>query len=260
MHTLRKHSWLLCSYALVFILVLPALAQTADQLVLSLSRDFGYSGFNGNDIQGTFSMKVNGPDNLQKVDFYIDGAQIGEDTEAPYRMQFTTDSYSLGIHELSAKGTTSDGQVLQSEVVEKNFVSAQEGWKTVLEIVIPLLIVVLAISLLSIVGPMLLGRNKKDSIPLGTPRHYGVAGGTICSRCGRPFALNFFGLNLFTGKLVRCPHCGKVGIMSRRSLPELQKAEEAELAMAAGDAPQVQGMTEEEKLQKELDESRYQGM
>jgi DNA-directed RNA polymerase subunit RPC12/RpoP len=260
MRSLRKIPWLLFSFILVFSLVFPALAQTEDQLVLTLNRDFGYSGFNGNDIQGTFSMKVSGPGNLQKVVFYIDDTQIGEDTEAPYRIQFNTDSYGLGMHKLSASGTTSDEQVLQSTVIEKNFVSSQEGWKTVLRIVIPILIVVLVISLVSIVGPMLLGRNKKSSIPLGSPRNYGVAGGTICSRCGRPFALNFFALNMFTGKLVRCPHCGKVGIMSRRSLQELQKAEEAELDMAAADTPQVQGMSEEEKLQKELDDSRYQGM
>ncbi len=48
--------------------------------------------------------------------------------------------------------------------------------------------------------------------------------------------------------------------MARRSPAELQQAEAAERVLAAEGAPQVQGMSEEEKLQKELDDSRYQGL
>ena len=129
-----------------------------------------------------------------------------------------------------------------------------------MKIVGPILILTLGISLVSIIGPVVLGRKKRGSIPLGAPRSYGAAGGTICSRCGRPFAVNFFAPNMVFGKLVLCPHCGKVGVMARRSPAELQMAEEAERALAAESAPQVQGMSEEEKLQKELDDSRYQGL
>jgi DNA-directed RNA polymerase subunit RPC12/RpoP len=260
MQTIRKLSWLSILATLALVLVFPVLAQSGEELVLTVNRDFGYSGFNGKDIQGTFSMKAAGPEDLVKVAFYIDDEEIGDDTEAPFKIQFNTGGYSLGVHSLSAIGMTSDGKEIKSLVHEKNFVTADEGMKTAMRIVVPLLILVLGISLVSIIGPVLLGRNKKSSLPFGAPRSYGAAGGTICSKCGRPFALNFFALNMLFGKLVRCPHCGKVGVMARRSPTELKKAEEAELAMAAGDAPQVQGMSEEEKLQKELDDSRYQGM
>jgi hypothetical protein len=240
--------------------VFPVLAQSEDELVLTLNRDFGYAGFNGTDIQGTFSLKATGPEDLVKVIFYIDDKVIGEDGEAPFKIQFNTDSYGVGAHTLSATGMTSAGKEIKSNVYEKNFVSADESWKTAMGVVGPILILVLGISLISIIGPVVMGRNKKGSIPLGAPRSYGLGGGTICPRCGRPFAINFFALKLVVGKLVRCPHCGKLGVMPRRSPAELKKAEEAELAMAAEDEPQVKGISEEEKLQKELDDSRYQGM
>jgi hypothetical protein len=260
MRILRKLSLFTILLILSLAYVFPVFAQSEDELVLTLNRDFGYAGFNGTDIQGTFSMKATGPKDLVKVIFSINDTVIGEDAEAPFKIQFNTDSYGVGPHTLSATGMTSSGKEIKSNVYVKNFVSADEGMKTAMKIVVPLLILVLGISLVSIIGPVLLGRNKKGSIPLGAPRSYGMAGGTICTKCGRPFAINFFALKLVFGKLVRCPHCGKLGVMPRRSLAELKKAEEAELAMAAGDAPQVQGMSEEEKLQKELDDSRYQGM
>ncbi|NOX60535.1 MAG: hypothetical protein GXP42_01080, partial [Chloroflexi bacterium] len=70
---------------------------------LSLRRDWGYGGFAG-DIQGTFTMKVEGPDDLVSVDFYIDDQLIGTDTEPPWRLRFVTDDYPLGVHELRAVG------------------------------------------------------------------------------------------------------------------------------------------------------------
>ena len=51
---------------------IPAQAQNnEDELLLSLSRDFGYSSGTGR-IQGTFSMKASGPEDLERVVFYID--------------------------------------------------------------------------------------------------------------------------------------------------------------------------------------------
>jgi len=260
MHTMRKIIFLPILVLLALLLTFPVLAQSDSELQFSMSRDFGYASTNGKDIQGTFSMKVSGPEDLVKVTFFIDNTAIGEDTEAPFRVQFNTDSHPLGLHSLSATGITADGREVKSKVYERNFVSADQGWKDAMKFVGPILVLTLGISLVSILGPLLLGRKKRGSIPLGAARSYGTAGGTICSRCGRPFALNFFAPNMVIGKLVSCPHCGKVGVMARRSPAELQQAEEAERAMAVEGAPQVQGMSEEEKLQKELDDSRFQGM
>ena len=248
---------LLC---LILIFTIPALAQSEAELVLSFSKDFGYASLSGTDIQGTFGMKASGPVNLVKVVFLIDGKSIGEDSEPPFKVQFTTDSYSLGVHTLSAVGTTSDGQELKSKEYQRNFVSAEEGWKAAMTIAVPILILVLGISLASILGPLLMGRGKKGSLPLGAPRSYGGAGGTVCPKCGRPFAMHLLGLNLLVGKLDHCPYCGKWSLVTHATPTQLKAAEAAELALAAGDTPQVTGMTEEEKLRKELDNSHFQEM
>ena len=55
-------------------------------------------------------------------------------------------------------------------------------------------------------------------------------------------------------KLDRCPYCGRWGFLRRRSLEELRAAEAAELDGVQGFEPEI---SEEEKLRKELDDSRY---
>lgn len=241
--------WLLAAFS-------PVGFQPEPQLVLSLSRDFGYSSGTGK-IQGTFSMKVSGPDTLSRVIFLIDGTQIGEDTEAPYRMQFKTDSYDLGIHVIQAVGYTVDGLELHSNEQRREFVSSEEGWKAAGKIAIPVIVLSVAAVLVSALLPALLGRNKKSTLAPGSARKYGPLGGTICPKCGRPFGLHIFGLNLLIGKLDRCPHCGKWSLVRRVSLPELRAAEISEFEMEA-DKTDSPLLSEDERLRKELEQTRYQ--
>ena len=241
---------LLLALTLSLLTVATASAQT-EVLRMTMSRDWGYGGFNG-EIQGLFSMHVSGPDTLVKVEFYIDDTKIGEDTQASFALQFTTDDYPLGLHKLYAIGTTSDGQVLRSNEATANFVPPQSVGKFIFP--------VLAIVLLAVLGsafiPMLINRGKLVNLPLGTERNYGVGGGGVCPKCKRPFALPLFGMNLGLSKLGRCPYCGKWSAVRVLSLTKLREAEQAELAQAQ--TGQVLGETEEEKLKKELDDSRYQ--
>ena len=104
--------------SLAFISVVSA---QSEELTLSLSRDFGYGGFNG-DIQGTFSVKAKGPANLERVQFFLDETLLGEDTEAPYAIQFVTDNYPNGAHVLSAVGYTADGKQFKSQTISALFV------------------------------------------------------------------------------------------------------------------------------------------
>jgi len=232
----------------------PALAQAEGELVLRLSRDFGYGGLG--EIQGLFSMRVNGPEDLARVDFLIDGASIGEATEAPFRLQFHTDSYPAGAHTLSAVGYTADGGTLRSNEIRTQFVGKDVAGKSITKIILPLLgIVVLVVVAMAVTT--LVSARRKGPVPLGQPRKYGLSGGTICRRCSRPFALNVLGLNLLAGKLAVCPHCGKWQVARSLPLPVLRAAEEAERAGADG-VSQVQGPGEEETLRKALDQSRYQ--
>lgn len=235
---------------------LPVASQAQAELSLRLNRDFGYASGTGK-IQGTFSMRVSGPENLSRVVFYIDGEQIGGVSQAPFNLQFNTDNYSLGIHTLSATGFTSSGAELQSNEIKAEFVTASQGWQAALKIAIPIIVLSFGAVLLSALIPALTGRGKKNNLPLGAPRNYGPLGGTVCPKCNRPYSRHIWGINLMVGKLDRCPYCGKWS-MTRRATPmELRFAEQAELQMAQNQQ-QVPVQSEDEKLRKELDDSRYQ--
>ena len=118
-------------------------------------------------------------------------------------------------------------------------------------------IVVLVIFALRII-PLFFSRSKvRTNVPLGVSRNYGIAGGTICPKCHRPFPLSLWGINVGLGtKLARCEFCGKWSLVRRRSQAELQAAEAAELAEAQPASP-VSGQSETEKTKDRLDETRF---
>ena len=243
-------------FLMTMLTVSNALAQSADQLELGLSRDFGYGGF-GNDIQGLFTMKINNPPaNLVRVVFLIDSATIGEDTQPPFNLQFNTDSYSLGVHTLSAIGYTSDGKEINSNVIQAKFVPASAATGGLVKVVLPIFGLVLLIGAISVFLPIVLSKGKMSSLPLGAQRSYGVGGGAVCPKCGRPFPLRLWWINLGLSKIDRCPYCGKWSLVRPRSLTELRAAEAAELSAVQAGSP-INAESEAEKLKKELDDSRY---
>lgn len=236
-----------------------ALAQSGSELDLGLSRDFGYGGFGG-DIQGLFSMHIkNPPASIMRVEFYIDSSLMGEDTKAPFSLQFNTDSYPLGAHALSATGYTSDGNKISSNIIQAQFVPASAATGTIIKIVLPIIGLVVVMIILSFGVPLLLNKGKVNALALGTQRNYGIGGGAICPKCGRPFPLRLWFINLGLSKIDRCPYCGKWSMVRPRSLAELREAEQAELAQAQPETP-IMGETEAEKLKKEMDDSRFQNM
>jgi hypothetical protein len=253
---IRKLNTILILTLLLLLSIIPVVFAQAEGLTLKLSKDFGYAW--AGDIQGTFSMKASGPDNLARVEFLIDGLVVGEDKESPFRFQFSTSNYVLGPHTLSALGYTSEDKVLPSNEIQTNFVSPESGWRATGSLVLPILGITFGIILLSFLVPWFLSRNKpKGTIPLGAPRSYGVVGGAICSKCGRPFSRHLLAPNLMFGKLERCPHCGKFGIVPRATPAQLAAAEAAELEMTT-ESEQVPVLNEEERLQRDLDDSRYE--
>lgn len=230
---------------------LHALSQTEDEsLTLSLSREFGYGGLDGK-IQGTFSLRVSGPDALEYVEFMIDDQVVFTDAEAPFRYQFRTAEYPLGDHQFSALGYTTDGRVLESNTLVRNFISAEEGWGTASKIVVPILIGVVVLSLAGAILPTVFGR-KPGAFQVGD---YGAAGGAVCPRCELPFPRRFFSPNLVLGKLERCPHCGKIAIVARAAPAALTAAEER-WRTAAEDVRIVDD--EEARLQRMLEDSRFE--
>lgn len=231
-------------------------AQT-EEISFSMSRDFGYSSGSGK-IQGLFSMKASSTVPLSEVDFHIDSTIILADKEEPYKVQFNTDDYPIGAHSLYVVGLTTSGKQIVSKEVKVYFVSAEDSRKAAFGIIVPVLGLVLAITILAVLVPAISSR-KKGKLPPGETRQYGLAGGTICSRCKRPFALHMLAPNMLMGKLERCPHCGKWGIVRSFSLDKLREAEKAELE-SSGSQNENHGVSDEEKLRKEIDDSKFQGM
>lgn len=252
----RFYSILVC-LLLAILAVVPAVAQENEQLILRLNRDFGYGGM-GNDIQGLFSLEIrNPPANLARVEFTIDGEIIAEVNQSPYKIQFSTDSYPLGVHVLAASGYTTGGDRLSSNDFTMEFVSAEAGWQSALKIIGPVFGIIILVFLLSFLFTMRSGR-KQANLPPGTPRNYGFKGGTICPRCSRPFAFQWMVLNVGPfHKVDRCPHCGRWGLVRRKSLEELRAAEAAELAGKQNFGPEI---SEEDRLRKDMDDSRYQNL
>jgi hypothetical protein len=226
--------------------------------LLRLNRNFGYSSGTGR-IQGRFTARVEGPEDLVRVVFLIDGENMGEVAQPPFELAFSTDSYPLGVHSISARGFTQNGGELDSNEWRVEFVSAEEGWQTAGKIIIPLLGVVIAVMLASFILPSLFGRRRKEDLPMGAPRSYGLLGGTICPQCQRPFGMHIWGLNLVVGKLDRCPYCGKWSLVRHVPAEILRSAETAELAKVAENemsSPQA----EDHSLSKALEDSRYQDL
>jgi hypothetical protein len=239
-------------------IALPAAVQTSNPLTIRLRKDFGYNSLTGEEIQGTFSILTAGPENLAQVAFYIDGKKVGEANAAPFKLQFNTGDYALGLHTISATGTTNDGQELQSNELVKKFVGANQGLQGAMNILLPILGIIILAGVLAWAIPTLFMRGKTQSLPPGAPRSYSPLGGAICPKCGRPFAVHMWGFNLGIGKLDRCPYCGKWSIVRRSSMEALKAAEAAELEGAGG--PQIPEETEEERLRRELEKSRYQDL
>lgn len=248
----------LCLLAvLVAALALPAVAQE-DGLTLRVRKQFGYN--MGSQIQGQFLIKATGPADLAAVTFTLDGATLGEVTAAPFELSFQTGAYALGWHTLGATGTTAGGQTLEAKELRFEFVPASSAAKGALSILAPILAVVFGGMLVVFVVPLL--RKGKGGAALGTAAEApvnGVLGGTVCPKCGRPFGLHLWALNIsLVGKYDRCPHCGKWSFV-RRASPEVLEA--AAAAMAAAAEAEVAAAApvadEEQRRKKQLDDSRY---
>lgn len=253
-HPLKQISavLILCSIMLG-VLILPVYAQDEPVFTIRLSRDFGTA--IGGRIQGTFSVRVNGPDNLERVVFYIDGEQIGEDTADPFRLNFNTDSFPPGVHSFTATGFTADGQELSSNTVTPTIMSAEESRQAFTNNILPGIIV---IALLAIGIPVLATLFlKQKKLEPGAARQYGVAGGAICPRCHRAYPRHLFSPNMLFGKLERCPFCGKWAIVAAAP-PELLHAAEAAERQALEEHVGESPTDEADKLRRRLDDSRFE--
>ncbi len=226
--------------------------EDSERIELQVVKIFGFRV--GNKLQGRIGLRVEGLEDLTRVEFYLDDEMINEDVESPFRYDFNTSEISPGEHTISAIGYTEDGRTLLSDVGMYTILSADEAVEGVQRYLIPLLVG--AVVFMAIAGALssVIIRRKGPKYRIGD---YGPAGGGVCKRCGMPFSRHLFSPNLVVGKLERCPNCGAVGIVRRGTPMELRIAEERLLA----DMQKSREMPEEdedERLRRMLDESRFE--
>ena len=238
-------------FLVVFVLASPisAKAQT-ETLVVSFTRDWGYGGFEG-EIQGRFSLRVSGPDNLVEVRFMIDEQLMATVTEPPFNYQFETDWYPSGPHTLTVIGILPDGSEMTGPAYQRVFLSAEEAREATVQLMVPLLTGVGGIILLAIIVPLVLSGKRQYKF-----QQYGIAGGAVCKHCQLPFSRSVFSPNMVFGKLERCPHCGKWAIV-RGATPE--ELAEAEKRYTEGEGTvELDGAAQVEQLRRSLDDTRYE--
>jgi hypothetical protein len=242
--------------ALLALIASPALAQD-EELRISVRKNFGFNA--GSRIQGSFRLEATGPADLVSVTFLVDGQPIGTVSQPPFRLDFRTEDYALGSHELGAVGETAGGRALTATPRTFEFVSAAAGWDLTMSFMVPLLVIVGLVMLLGLGVPFVQSmRGQRQSVPPGTERNYGLVGGAICPKCGRPTPRHLWGLNMLVGKFDRCENCGRWSLLRAAPLSELRAAEAAERrqarAAARGSAPDA---SPEEQLRRQLDDSRF---
>jgi len=264
----RRIRRLLCRFLGRVLIVLAVFALAAmpvwaqeEGLSISVSKQFGYN--MGSQIQGTFKIRVRGPDDLAVVTFLLDGESLGEATAAPFDWSFKTDEYAPGWHEITAVGKTSGGQTLTTRTLSFQFVSADAAGKGMIQIIVPILVLVVIATVATGLFPMLSGRRKPStpydptSYTPSEPRSYGLLGAALCPKCGHPFGMHWWGLNIsLVGKYDRCPHCGKWSMVRRATREALSEAEAAEYADHTAATPRPT-LSTGEKLREQLDDSRF---
>lgn len=246
---MKKNNWLILLLAAVLIIPVTAYAaQDGTRLYLGLTRNFGYGGLGK--IQGSFTLKISDPpQGLSEVRFYMDGVLVEVVDSEPFQYKFHTSSFDDGEREMYAEGVLGDGTILESNYISKVFLSSDQAWSETQQIIGPLLIGTAVLTLIGVGVPLLASKNK-----VFVPGKYGPAGGVVCLRCELPFSRSVLSPNLLVGKLVRCPHCGKISILPRASSAHLQ---EAESRYARKDEPAMSHPGKGD-LQKQLDDSRFE--
>ena len=217
-------------------------------------RDFGYG--MGSDIQGTFTVRLLGnEEKVNRATFYMDDSALQSVTEKPFSYQFKTEQFEPGVHRLYAEVLLDDGNTIKTDAVQYNFLSQKEANRQMRNVLIWIGgAIVGAMAIVGIIQSLVISKDGKRLHQPGTPRNYGIMGGTICRKCGRPFPRHVWGINLLVGRLDRCDNCGK-WVMTTRATPNaLKMAEAAEMEASQEDEKGIELHKKEGDL---LDDTKY---
>ena len=244
----RKFIFILLAILILIPQVRGMAQDTQPRLQLVLIRNFGYGGLGK--IQGRFTLKIKDPsEDIEKIEYYLDEEIVATKTDPPFEYTFHTSDFKEGEHVFSAVGYQRNGKILEANNITKVFMSSDQAWSDTQRLIVPLLVFTAGLTLLGLGIPVLL--SKKKDFVIGK---YGPAGGAICPRCEFPFSRALFAPNLLVGKLVRCPHCGKVSIQARAAVFQLQEAESKYENMD----PDLKSKQTEPDYLKILDDSRFE--
>jgi hypothetical protein len=116
-------------------------AQGNPSLSLSFYKDNGYG--IGNDINGFFTANAAVSPDVVRVEFYIDGQLVQNDTSAPFSWSFNTNNYTLGTHTIEALAFDSVNQTATASE-SHNFVGFPTGFVVA---IIAIIVVALVVSL-----------------------------------------------------------------------------------------------------------------
>jgi hypothetical protein len=246
MNPFRVNARLIAATGFALALLSPSsVSAQEDQLRLGMRRTFGYAW--GSDIQGSFLLVASGPAEVDQVAFYVDQDLLETVTAPPFEARLHTGDYPVGVHQLQAVGTRSDGSTLHSNVIRVEFVSAEAGWESAAGLLTPVLLVVGLAVAVSIGMTAISSRRYR-------PGSYGSSGGAVCPRCHLPLARHFLAPNIGLKKLERCPHCGRWSLVSRASAEDLVAAE----ARLKGETPPgLSPEAEAAALQHQVEDSRF---
>jgi hypothetical protein len=249
-----RQSWkqaVVLAAVLCLLIAVPVFGQEDEGgLQVRLRKDFGFNA--GLKIQGKFTLLVVDPDAFARVDFLVDGELVYSDKEPPFEYAFHTDSVGIGSHSFQISAYNAQGELAASRELTREVVSAEEGWGTAAKIAVPIIGFSLLLTLISVAGPFFFGGEKKR-FELGK---YGAMGGAVCPSCGMPFARSFLAPNLLVGKLVRCPHCGRVAVLPAAGREALEAAEER--FRSQGQEGMFDARSAEDSLRRQIDDSRFE--
>jgi DNA-directed RNA polymerase subunit RPC12/RpoP len=246
----RVGLWFTLATLCAFLVGGVALAQ-GNALKLHVAKTWGYAW--GDEMQGLFTLTASGPPDLAQVAFLLDGETLAEADSAPFTAQINTDTYTLGAHTLGATGLTADGRLVHAPELRVTFVAADRGMQMALRIAGPILALAIGFAVITAV----LSVTDRRRAAAGDRPSYGRWGGAICPQCRRPFALRWFGINVFTHRYERCPYCGKWSLVKPASSAALRAAEDAVFGSATDGAGSAGAEDAEAALRRALDDSRY---
>ncbi|MEA4813143.1 MAG: Ig-like domain-containing protein [Anaerolineaceae bacterium] len=229
-------------------------ADAEPAFTLGLKKVFGYGGF-GNDIQGTFRLKLNGPlEKVKEVNYYLDDTLLGSVTTNPFTLDFDTEKFEPGGHKISAQVILRDAPKITTPTLAVEILSKDSTMKKVTSLLLPLMAVVIGAT---VFGTVISARSKPPK-PGQKTEYNGMYGAAVCPNCGHPFARSPFGFNLGFKRLERCPSCKKWVSTKRASTQELEAAEMAEAKKYGLQQPyEGENIKTDDKLTKMVDESRY---